>query len=105
VHELQLTNQLVAGLRARPFIRLIGDSPTRASMASFVMEGAHASDVGTLLDQQGVAVRTGHHCAMPVMEHFGVPATVRASFGMYNSADEVEIFLAALDKTHRILGS
>ncbi|MEE9254834.1 MAG: aminotransferase class V-fold PLP-dependent enzyme, partial [Pseudomonadales bacterium] len=70
---------------------------------SFLLDGAHPSDVGTLLDQQGVEVRTGHHCAMPLMECLGIPGTVRASFGMYNSEEEVHRLVNALTKVQSFL--
>jgi cysteine desulfurase/selenocysteine lyase len=70
---------------------------------SFVLEGAHPQDVGTLLDQQGVAVRTGNHCAMPIMDYFGVSGTVRASFALYNSREDVDGLFSALDKVKYFL--
>ena len=73
-------------------------------MLSFVLDGIHPHDVGTIVDAAGVAVRTGHHCAMPVMERFGLPATVRASLGLYNTADELDRLVAALAEVHRVLG-
>ena len=75
-----------------------------ASLVSFVLEGIHAHDVGTILDQEGVAVRTGHHCAMPVMDRFQVPATVRASFACYNTRDEVDTLLEGLEKVQGVFG-
>jgi cysteine desulfurase/selenocysteine lyase len=71
-------------------VRLIGEARERAAVISFVIEGVHAHDVGTILDSEGVAVRAGHHCAQPVMDRFGVPATTRASFAFYNTRREVE---------------
>jgi cysteine desulfurase/selenocysteine lyase len=71
---------------------------------SFVLEGVHPHDVGTILDHQGIAVRTGHHCAMPVMDHFCVPATTRASFGLYNTGEEVDALVAGLHKVREVLG-
>ncbi|HEY2978831.1 MAG TPA: aminotransferase class V-fold PLP-dependent enzyme, partial [Burkholderiaceae bacterium] len=82
--------------------RLIGTAGAKASILSFVLEGVHAHDVGTILDQHGVAVRSGHHCAMPVMAHFGVPATVRASFAMYNTHDEVDALFSALRQVREV---
>ena len=73
-------------------------------MLSFTMQGVHAHDLGTILDAQGVAVRTGHHCAMPVMTFFGVPATARASFGCYNTAEEVATLVRALGKAREVFG-
>lgn len=84
-------------------LRLIGQSDHRAGVISFVLEGAHPHDVGTLLDQQGVAVRTGNHCAMPIMDRYGVPGTVRASFALYNTVDDVDALFTALDKVKMFL--
>lgn len=102
-HEQALLQRLDAGLDAIAGVRRIGTDPARAGIASFVVEGAHPTDVGLLLDQQGVAVRAGHHCAMPLMERFGIPGTVRASLALYNTAAEVERFLQALDKAMSFL--
>ncbi len=77
-------------------LRMIGTAADRASILSFTLDGIHPHDVGTILDQHGVAVRAGHHCAMPVMERFGVPATVRASFALYNTREEVDALFAAV---------
>jgi len=89
-----------ASERARDFpgLRLIGTARDKASILSFVLEGIHPHDIGTILDRQGVAVRTGHHCAMPVMEHFQVPATVRASMAIYNNRQDIDQLFAALEK-------
>ncbi|TCS42016.1 cysteine desulfurase [Reinekea marinisedimentorum] len=83
--------------------RLIGNAKNRAGVMSFVLDGAHPQDVGTLLDQQGVAVRTGNHCAMPIMDHFNVTGTVRASFALYNSREDVDGLFNALDKVKYFL--
>ena len=72
-------------------------------MISFLVEGAHAHDLATLLDLEGVAIRSGHHCAHPLMQHFGVPATCRASLAFYNTHDEIEAFVAALRKVRKLL--
>jgi cysteine desulfurase / selenocysteine lyase len=84
-------------------IQLIGRAKNKAGVFSFLLRGAHPHDVGTLLDQQGVAVRTGHHCAMPIMDQFGIPGTVRASFAFYNTLEEVDRFFAALEKAKTFL--
>ena len=86
-----------------PGLRLIGTAPGKGGILSFVLEGTSAQDVGSLLDQQGVAVRTGHHCTRPLMERFGVGATVRASLACYNDAEDIAQFGAALVKTARML--
>ncbi|WP_369983617.1 aminotransferase class V-fold PLP-dependent enzyme [Thalassolituus sp.] len=84
-------------------IRKVGTAPKKASVFSFLLDGAHPADVGTLLDQQGIAVRTGHHCAMPVMNQFKIPGTVRASFSFYNTMDDVERLFAGLEKAKMFL--
>ena len=84
-------------------LRMIGTAADKAAVCSFVIDGVHPHDLGTLLDQSGVAIRTGHHCAQPVMKRFGVPATARASFAGYNSLEEIEIFRVALEKALRLL--
>jgi cysteine desulfurase/selenocysteine lyase len=68
------------------------------------MDGIHPHDIGTILDQEGIAVRTGHHCAQPVMDRFGIPATVRASFGLYNTREEIDALVAGIQKVQEILG-
>ena len=73
-------------------------------MLSFVLEGVHAHDVGTILDREGIAVRTGHHCAMPVMQRFGVPATTRASLALYNTRAELDALVQGLRRVHEIFG-
>ena len=83
-------------------IRLIGTAKLKASVQSFMLDDIHPHDLGTILDHQGIAIRTGHHCAMPVMEHFGVPGTARASLGLYNNRDDVDRLIAALRKAKQI---
>ena len=85
-------------------LRIVGTAKEKAGIISFVMEGAHAHDIGTIVDRAGVAVRAGHHCAQPVMERFGVPATARASFGLYNSRAEVDKLVESLHKVQEIFG-
>ena len=89
-------------LSAIPGLRLIGTARHKAAVLSFVVEGVHAHDLGTVLDQQGVAVRAGHHCAMPVMQRFGVPATARASLAFYNTGAELTTLAAAIDEAREI---
>jgi cysteine desulfurase/selenocysteine lyase len=95
-HEEELTQRAVQLLRGIPGVRLIGDPAERVGVVSFIVEGLSALDVGTRLDLEGIAVRTGHHCCQPVMEHFGVPGTVRASFALYNTLAEVDTFANVL---------
>ena len=91
-------------LQAVPGVRLIGTARRKAAVLSFVLDGIHPHDVGTILDHEGVAVRAGHHCAMPVMDRFGVPATVRASLGLYNTPAELETLAMAVRTAREIIG-
>jgi len=102
-HEHALLDDASTALRAVPGLRLIGSAPGKSGILSFVIEGTQAQDVGSLLDQQGVAVRTGHHCTMPLMARFGVGATIRASLAAYNDAADVTQLQTALVKTARLL--
>ena len=83
---------------------LIGTAREKASVLSFIVEGVHPHDVGTILDREGVAVRAGHHCAQPVMDRFGVPATTRASLAFYNTEEEVDALVAAVRKVKELFG-
>jgi len=85
-------------------VRLFGTAPRKASILSFELEGVHSHDVGTILDREGVAVRSGHHCAQPVMDRFGITGTTRASFGMYNTEQDVDRLIAALSQVREIFG-
>ena len=89
-HEDELLERAVGSLSAIPGIRLVGTAPQRCGVVSFTLDGIHPHDVGTILDHDGIAIRAGHHCAYPVMQRFGVPATARASFGVYNTVGEVD---------------
>ena len=91
-------------LREINSVRLIGTARDKAAIVSFELDGIHPHDVGTILDREGVAVRTGHHCAQPVMDRFDVAATVRASFGLYNTLDEIETLAASLHRVQEIFG-
>src|SRR6185369_16588440 len=97
--EAELLRYLEASLAQQPWIRIIGQGAPKVGAVSFLVDGVHAHDVGTVLDQFGVAVRVGHHCAMPVMQRFGVPATVRASLSVHNDERDVDALLAALAVT------
>ncbi|MBV8497288.1 MAG: cysteine desulfurase [Gammaproteobacteria bacterium] len=101
-HEARLLRLATAEVGRLPGIELIGTAAAKASVLSFVMQGVHAHDLGTILDAGGVAVRTGHHCAMPVMTFFGLPATARASFGCYNSEQEVAALVAGLERAREV---
>jgi cysteine desulfurase/selenocysteine lyase len=84
-------------------VRLVGTASRQAGVQSFVMQGIHPHDLGTIVDQEGVAIRTGHHCAMPVMERFDLPATARASLSFYNTREDVDALMKALDKAREVL--
>lgn len=102
-HEADLLAHATEQARTFPGLKIIGDAPNKIAVVSFLLEGGHPNDVGTLLDQQGVAVRTGHHCTMPLMDALGIPGTVRAAFAPYNTLEEVDQLFAALEKVRRFL--
>lgn len=97
-HEHELLKYATWQLKDIPGLRLVGEALNKASILSFVMEGAHPSDIGSLIDQQGVAIRAGHHCCQPLMRRLGVPATARASFSIYNTFQEVDVLKQSLIK-------
>ena len=103
-HESDILEYATARLGALNSVRLIGTAPEKAAIVSFNLEDVHPHDVGTILDREGVAVRTGHHCAQPVMDRFDVAATVRASFGLYNTRQEVDALVDALGRVQEIFG-
>jgi cysteine desulfurase/selenocysteine lyase len=102
--EAQLLEYATKVLSAVPGLRIIGTAEDKAAVVSFVLEGIHPHDIGTIVDHAGVAIRTGHHCAMPVMEFFDVPATARASFAFYNTEEEADRLVAALATTREMFG-
>jgi len=102
-HEAELLSYATERIRAVRGIRIIGEAGHKASVLSFVLDGAHPNDIGHLVDTQGVAIRTGHHCAEPLMKRFGVPATCRASFGVYNTREDVDAFINALEFARELL--
>jgi cysteine desulfurase/selenocysteine lyase len=103
VHERELLTAAEEGVAKIEGVRRIGTAPERSHVLSFLLDKAHPSDVGSILDEQGVAVRAGHHCCQPLMRRFGIPGTVRASFSVYNSVDDVDAFLRALAKAKELL--
>ena len=103
-HERELLAYATEAVSAIKGVRIIGTAREKAAVLSFVLDGVHAHDVGTILDQDGIAIRAGHHCAMPVMERFGVPATARASLGLYNTREEVDALVRAIEKVKRVFG-
>jgi cysteine desulfurase/selenocysteine lyase len=103
-HEHALLELTTERLRALPGVRLIGTAPGKAAVVSFTMNGIHPHDIGTILDSEGIAIRTGHHCAMPLMQFYGLPATARASFGCYNDQHDVERLVQGLRKVRELFG-
>jgi cysteine desulfurase/selenocysteine lyase len=101
-HERDLVEYATRKLSSIPDIRLIGTAARKTGVVSFVLEGVHPHDVGTILDREGIAIRTGHHCTQPVMDFFGLPATSRASFGLYNTREEIDALVAAIDKVKEV---
>ena len=99
-HEMDLLEYATGSIRGIPGLRIIGEAPEKAGVLSFVMEKAHPHDIGTILDREGVAIRTGHHCTQPLMDRFRVPATARASFALYNTREEVDSFITGI---HQVL--
>ena len=103
-HEHDLLAYATEKMEAIPSVRIVGTAANKASVISFLIDGAHAHDIGTILDREGVAVRSGHHCAQPVMQHFGVDATARASLALYNTRDEVDRLVEAIAKVEELFG-
>jgi cysteine desulfurase/selenocysteine lyase len=103
-HEGDLLAHASEALSAIPGLRIIGTAAQKVGVVSFVLDGAHAHDIGTIVDEDGVALRTGHHCAQPAMEFFGVPATARASFAFYNTHAEIEVLATAVARVREVLG-
>jgi cysteine desulfurase/selenocysteine lyase len=103
-HEQELLTYATRALNEIDAVRIIGTAKEKAGVISFVIEHVHAHDVGTILDQEGVAIRAGHHCAMPVMQRFGVPATARASFAFYNATEEVDVMVQAIHRVLKVFG-
>jgi len=101
-HEHELLAYATRAVGEIPGLRVIGTAAEKAGVLSFVMEGIHPHDIGTILDQQGIAIRTGHHCAQPVMQRFGIPATARASFALYNTREEVDALVSGLQKVREV---
>ena len=101
-HEHALLSYATEQIRLLPGVHIVGNAALKAAVLSFVVEGVHPHDIGTLLNQQGVAVRTGHHCAQPVMQRFRIPATSRASFAFYNTMDEVDTLVEAISSAQKV---
>ena len=103
-HEAGLLEYGTAQLGTIPGLRLVGTAPQKSSVLSFVMDDIHPHDIGTIVDREGVAIRTGHHCAQPVMDRFKIPATARASLAMYNTKDDIDALVRALGRVRELLG-
>lgn len=103
-HEADLLSYATQAVESIPGVRVIGTAVEKAGVLSFVMDEIHPHDIGTILDSEGIAVRTGHHCAQPVMQRFNIPATARASFGLYNMREEVDALVAGIHKVREVLG-
>ena len=103
-HEHDVLEYGTKKLLAMPDIRIIGTAKEKAGVISFVMENAHPHDIGTILDQEGIAIRTGHHCSQPVMDRFGIPATARASLAVYNTRAEMDALARGIEKVREVLG-
>jgi cysteine desulfurase/selenocysteine lyase len=101
-HESALLEHATAALSKIPQLRIVGTAPDKASLVSFYLAGVHPHDLGTILDEDGIAIRTGHHCAMPVMEYFQLPATARASFAFYNTLEEIDRLAAGVERARKI---
>jgi cysteine desulfurase/selenocysteine lyase len=101
-HEDELLAYATEVISAIPSVQLIGTAPQRVGVLSFLMENIHPHDIGTILDQEGIAIRTGHHCAQPVMLRFGIPATARASFGLYNTKSEIDALARGIQKVREV---
>jgi cysteine desulfurase/selenocysteine lyase len=102
-YEHSLLEYATEQMQTIPGLKIIGTSANKVSVISFVVEGAHHSDIGTLLDAQGIAIRTGHHCTQPLMKRYNIPGTSRISFAMYNTREEVDAFIVALKKVLKML--
>ena len=101
-HEADLLDYATRRAADVPGLRIVGEAPGKVSILSFTLDGIHPHDIGTILDMEGVAIRTGHHCAMPVMERYGIPATARASFAVYNTHAEVDALFTAIAKVQKL---
>ena len=101
-HESDLLRYATDLIGVMPGVRIIGTAPRKTAVVSFVLDGVHAHDVGTILDQHGVAIRAGHHCAMPLMERYGLAATARASFAFYNTREEINVLAKAIDEAREV---
>ena len=102
-HESSLLAHATAKLSEIPGLRIVGTAKDKTSVISFVMEGIHPQDIGILLDNQGIAVRTGHHCTQPLMDRLGIPGTARVSLAMYNTMEEIDVLIPGIHKVKKML--
>ena len=103
-HELNLAEITRSELKKNPLIRIIGNAKNRAATISFIMEGIHPHDIGTILDNENIAVRVGHHCTQPTMTRFKVPATARVTFGIYNEENDINRLIKGLNEAKDLFG-
>jgi cysteine desulfurase/selenocysteine lyase len=103
-YEQMLLRYAQDKLAAIQGLRIIGQAREKAGVVSFILERIHPHDIGTILDQEGIAIRTGHHCAQPVMQKYGIPATARASFAFYNTVEEIESLVRGIQKVKEVFG-
>jgi cysteine desulfurase / selenocysteine lyase len=103
-HEASLLKHATGALGRLPEVRLVGTAADKSGLVSFTVDGVHPHDLGTILDEEGIAIRTGHHCAMPVMDYFKLPATARASFAVYNTIEEIDRLVAGIERARRLFG-
>lgn len=103
-HEADLLAYATEQVTKIPGVSIVGQAPEKAGVLSLVIENIHPHDIGTILDSEGIAVRTGHHCAQPVMQRYGIPATARASFALYNTRSEVDALVRGLKKVLEVMG-
>lgn len=103
-HEAELLAYGTDALQSVEGLRMIGTADHKAGIMGFIMDAAHPHDIGQILDSEGIAIRAGHHCAQPVMKFFGIPATARASVGLYNTREDIDALIAALGKVNEVFG-
>ena len=103
-HERELVDDATSMLSRVPGLRIIGTARDKAGILSFVMDDVHPHDIGTILDREGVAIRTGHHCCQPLMDRLGIPATARVSLALYNTRDDIDALAAALQTVREVFG-
>ena len=102
-YEAELLDYATTALKELPGLKIYGEAPEKTAVISFNVEGIHPYDIGSILDQMGIAVRTGHHCAQPIMDYFEIPGTIRASFSFYNTKEEVDRLVEGLRKSMEML--